>query len=272
MQLTPNIYVETRYSGANVSCVSTSEGSILIESPHLPTDAMEWRKTCSEFGTVKYLINTESHSDHTNGAALYDVTVVAQELTREAIKKIDVDVTINTIRMIDPDGFSLMENFQYNLPKITFDERMTIYLGDHSFHLYHLPGHTIGQTAVHVPEERALFTGDNITHCEMGYLHEAEPFLWLESLQKLREFDVDYIVPGHGEPCTTDYIDTEERYVRDCIDAVQEAIDAGWSRDESIEKVYLPHPYPFEKGMEEHGPFLLRLSVGNLYDKLSCKK
>ena len=35
-------------------------------------------------------------------------------------------------------------------------------VGDHTFHCLWTPGHTPGQLAVHVPEERVVFTGDTI--------------------------------------------------------------------------------------------------------------
>ena len=67
MRLTPNIYVETGYRGANVSYVTTEQGIVMIDSPQRPTDAVAWRKQIEEKGQVRYLINTESHPDHFTG-------------------------------------------------------------------------------------------------------------------------------------------------------------------------------------------------------------
>ncbi|MDP2916486.1 MAG: hypothetical protein Q8O16_00990 [Dehalococcoidia bacterium] len=36
MKLTNNVYVETKYSGANVSYVSTKDGVVMIDSPQKP--------------------------------------------------------------------------------------------------------------------------------------------------------------------------------------------------------------------------------------------
>ncbi len=44
MQLTDNVYVETAYMGANVGFVTTEHGIVMIETPQLPTDAIQWRE------------------------------------------------------------------------------------------------------------------------------------------------------------------------------------------------------------------------------------
>ena len=39
---------------------------------------------------------------------------------------------------------------------------LTLHVGAHTFNLLWTPGHTPGQTTVHVPEERVAFTGDTL--------------------------------------------------------------------------------------------------------------
>ena len=158
------------------------------------------------------------------------------------------------------------------MPTITFSKSLNLYLGRHSFHLMHMPGHTVSQTAVFVPEERVVFTGDNVTCRVQGFLHEADPFAWLESLQKIGELEVDYIVPGHGEPCDKSYLKEEADYIQGCLDAVRKAIDRGWTRDEAVARVSLPSKYPLEEGCEDVAPMFLRISVANLYDRLSRRQ
>ena len=43
-QLTNNIFVETKWSGANVGCIVTAEGLVMIDTPHCPSDAVVWKK------------------------------------------------------------------------------------------------------------------------------------------------------------------------------------------------------------------------------------
>ncbi len=56
----------------------------------------------------------------------------------------------------------ICHTYRIKLPTITFDQSMRLYVGNHTFELIHLPGHTASETAVFIPEERTVFTGDNI--------------------------------------------------------------------------------------------------------------
>jgi len=56
-QLTKNIYIETGWPGANVGCIVTSEGVVMVDTPGNPSDAMKWKREVESKGTIKYLIN-----------------------------------------------------------------------------------------------------------------------------------------------------------------------------------------------------------------------
>ena len=269
MQLTTNVYVETRFLGANVGYVTTEDGVVMIDTPQRPIDAVTWLKEIEAKGLIRYLVNLEPHDDHCAGNFLITAPAVAHEKTREAMLAVDINQFIKTIAVIDPDGLSLIDKSRFNVPSITFSECLMLYLGRHSFHLIHLPGHTAGQIAVFVPEEKVVFTGDNVTYRIRGFLHEADPFAWLESLKRIGELEVDYIVPGHGEVCDKSYLKEQARYVQDCLDTVKKAIDQGWTKAESIARVALPSYYPLDGGSESVAPQLLQISVSRLYDWLS---
>ena len=71
-----------------------------------------------------------------------------------------------------------------------------------------MPGHSPGSIADHVPAANAVFVGDALTtrHVLTGRsgLQPApftdEPDLALESLGKLADLDVQWVLPGHGTP------------------------------------------------------------------------
>ncbi len=269
IQLTPNVYIETGYFGANVSCVSTDDGLVLIDTPARPTDAVAWRKAVESKGKLKYLINLESHDDHYAGSFFFDVPAVAHEISRKAMLAADINHIKGMLRAMDPAGLYLIKDYKVNVPVITFSEYLTLHLGKHSFHLIFLPGHSAGQIAVFVPEEKVVFTGDNVTYKRRGFLHEADPFAWLESLKRIGELDADYIVPGHGDVCDKSYLKEEAKYVQDCMDVVKKAIDQGWTKDEAVDKVALPDYFPLDEGSDEVATMLFRMSIANLYDRLS---
>ena len=72
-QIGANFYVEDRFSlspgyhGCNPAFVTTAEGVVMLDTPMLPTDAVEWRKEIAKRGEVRYIINTHHHLDHITG-------------------------------------------------------------------------------------------------------------------------------------------------------------------------------------------------------------
>ena len=267
-QLTPNVYVETGFHGANVGYVTTGDGLVMIETPFLPTDAVAWRKEIDSRGTLRYLINTEPHHDHFAGGFFFNAPAVAHEKTREAMLSADLNQIRDIVAKIDPDGLPLMDNYQVKVPAITFSEHLTLHLGRHSFRLLHMPGHSVGQTSVFLPEERVVFTGDNVTYKMQGFLHDADPFAWLESLKRLDELEVDHIVPGHGEVCDRSYLKEQTDFIQGCVDVVKEAIDQGWTKDEAIARVVFPSPYPHDPDAAQVEQELTKAGIANLYDRL----
>ncbi len=270
-KIRPNIYVETKLQGCNPGFVVTDEGIVMIDAPQSPTAALKWRELMESKGKVQYLINTEHHSDHTAGNFLFSATGIAHQKTREAISSLPLDVIRQRIKDIDPKGFPLMDGFYYKMPSITFSDRLTLYLGKVTLELIHLPGHTAGETAVYIPEERIVFTGDNIFHKVQAFFYQAYPEDWLRSLKKIGELDVDTIVPGHGEICDKSYLREQASYIEEWMEAVRKAIQQGLSKKEAQEKIppsFLPR-YPMDIGLQARGLEVMGMNVDRLYDLLS---
>ena len=84
-QLTANVFIETGLKGANHGVVTTSDGLVLIDTPHKPSDAVRLKGEIERLGCLRYIINTEPHGDHWTGNAFFDVPVVAHEGVRSRI-------------------------------------------------------------------------------------------------------------------------------------------------------------------------------------------
>lgn len=161
-QLTANVFVETKLKGANHGIVATSDGIVLIDTPHKPSDAMRLKGEIGRRGQLRYIINTEPHGDHWTGNAFFDVPVVAQQGVRTRILGTDLAAHCARVGSFGPDEPALLENYKANVPVITFDSEMTLHVGNHTFRMIHMPGHTPYQAAVIVEEEGVVFTSDNI--------------------------------------------------------------------------------------------------------------
>lgn len=267
-QITDNVYVETGLRGCNPGFVITEDGIVMIDSPQRPSDTLKWRDEMKGKGEICYLINTEPHPDHITGNFFFPETVVAHQGTREAFCSLSVNMIMDRIKAIDPEELPLMEGYFLKAPSITFSERLFLYLGHHSFELIHLPGHTASQIAVYIPEERVVFTGDNVFHKVQTFLHQSYPDEWLRSLKRIGDLDVDLIVPGHGGVCDKNYLKEQASFIEEWTEAVREAIRQGLSKEEAQAKISFLDRYPMDIGLAARGPEVQRMNVERLYDVL----
>jgi cyclase len=257
--------VETGFRGCNTSFVVTGEGVVIIDTPMVPADAKKWRDEATKHGPIRYVINTEPHTDHAAGNCWFNAPVVAQAGTRQALLDVKTEDLAGSLKNMAPDSLPLDPAFRYRLPEITFSDRLTLYLGNHSFQLINLPGHTASETAVYVPEEKIVFTGDNL-NLRIPIFIKSLPYAWLESLRRIQELEVERVVPGHGEVSSKSCIPPMAEAVQYWIDSVKAAIDKGWSLEETLEKVTFADKYPFAKAPPMN--VMVRNSVVDLYQSL----
>ena len=52
-KLKGSTYVETGFEGANVGCVNTEQGLILVDTPHVPTEIHQWKETLTKLNKTK---------------------------------------------------------------------------------------------------------------------------------------------------------------------------------------------------------------------------
>jgi cyclase len=266
-KITDNVYVESEISRCNTSLVVTREGVVVVDTPMVPANAKKWAKEAARFGPIRYVINTEPHGDHVSGNCYMGGTLVAHEGTRDAILASKLDDFTGMLKMMEPDSLPLDKDFRYRPPEITFSQQLTLYLGSHSFHLIKIPGHTPCQTAVYVPEERLVFTGDNVVYKEMPFFRQAVPEEWLKSLRKLQKLDVDKVVPGHGKVCDKSYLREMHKIITTWMDTVADAIAQGMTLEEAQEKVKLAEKFPWLP-RDERTAGVIRMNVARLYEVL----
>jgi len=270
-QLTDRVFYMNRYP--TVGIVVTSGGVVAIDGPMKPGDAIEWRDFIASKGPLRYNINTEHHQDHiTSNWYLKADKIISSEVTYSDFLTSLTSLEVTRERMLnyDPGCGDLLEGYEIRWPDITFKSRMTLRLGGETFHLIHSPGHTRGQTVVHAVEARVAFTADNITPGNYPFFHSAAVWEWFESLALLESLDVDWYVPGHGEPCGKDEFPRQREIMFDIINEIKELKNRGLGREEVQERVnYIDRPgldHPRVLGPRAYE--LQKGGVGNIYDAL----
>ena len=278
------VMTDVTLRGCNPSYVVTSDGVVVIDTPQLPTKAVAMRQEAEAHGPIRYLINTEHHVDHIFGNHFFKGagTVVNHrglyDLFMGAGQKPDAyDYAAEAIPTDDPDGASLLPGrdeylADLNNGKIVFTGDLTLRVGDHTFRVLHTPGHTPGQVAVHVPEERVVFTGDTVFSACQTWLMTSDVDQWLIALERIRALDVDHVIPGHGPVTTLAYLDTQRSVLLEWKSAVATAVAKGWTRQETIERVDFRDRFgPVDVGQGYMMDHIQTQNAGSLWDKFTAR-
>ena len=130
---------------------------------------------------IKQILLTHTHPDHSPGTRLLqdniDVPVFA--LITESSK--DQDITFTPERILI-DG-EIIANEYYSIEVI------------------HTPGHASNHLCYLLKDEKLLFTGDHIMDGSTVVIAPPDGSMqdYIDSLAKLKEYDLNKIAPGHGE-------------------------------------------------------------------------
>ena len=173
---------------------------------------------------VRTLINTHHHGDHTFGNYLFDsATIIAHDNAREAMKAWGEP---KSEPFWDPVDWGHIE---IEPPFVTFTDEVNLYIDDLPCVVRHVgtPAHTTNDSVVWIPERRVLFSGDLVFNGGTPFLVQGSVSGAIVALERLRDLGAETIVPGHGEVCGPDAIDTVLGYVRFVRDVAARGHAAG---------------------------------------------
>lgn len=280
-KVTSNVWTDTTLRGCNPSMVLTDDGVVVIDTPQLPTKAVAMREEAEGHGPIRYVINTEHHVDHIFGNYYFrgagDIVHhqgVADNFMEVTPSLDSFDYAYEAVPTDDPDGKAIFPDRDAYFADpgratITFTGDLTLTVGDHTFELLHTPGHTPGQIAVHVPQERVVFTGDTIFSECQTWLMGSNVTEWLAALDRIAKLDVDWVVPGHGDVVTPQYLARQRTNLLDWVTAVTDAVAKGWTREETVERVNFAERYPVDIGQGYMMKHIQTLNAGSLWDKIT---
>lgn len=276
IEIDSNILVETEHLGSNNAIVSTSEGLVLIDAPHRPSDAVRWRRLVESQGETVFLIHTDHHIDHTMGNVFLPGRIVAQEMTRDLLKnKAPTRQYISDLLdVIDPAGkMYIQDDYRVRLPSVTFQKSMTLHVGGIDFELSHHPGHTLNSTMIYLPQQQVAFTGDLVCELSLPAFIEADTFAWIEAVKHIETMDIRHLVPGHGKVSTIDEARRFRRKMEDLIGEVETRIDRGMAKSAVADEVAYEDKIHISTGGSPDYPqhlidLFMRKSIETIYDHI----
>jgi glyoxylase-like metal-dependent hydrolase (beta-lactamase superfamily II) len=195
-------YQAQRRIGVNVYLIDGGSEFALIDVGFLDDlqDVLELiRKMDFRFATCKMIVATHADVDHTQGLMrareILKTDVAAHPKAVVALEEGD---EILTFARIDAQGIRIP------IPPckvdLTINEGDVIEIGDKTLEVWSTPGHTPGQLAFRMGN--LLFSGDNIFRDgSVGFIdahHGSNLPDFISSLTRIRDSDVEYLLPSHG--------------------------------------------------------------------------
>lgn len=198
--------------------------------------------------SIGQVVNTHANGDHTHGNHLLEnAEIIASEASAREMESVTPAMLAQLkaagaagqlgvagsyfAEIFAPFDFAHVEE---RAPTRTFCGHERLDVGGRTVDLIEVgPAHTAGDVLVHVPQAKAVFTGD-ILFIEGTPIMWAGPVSnWIAACERIIAMDVDVIVPGHG-PLTdkagvrevADYLAYINREARARYDAGLTAADA----------------------------------------------
>jgi glyoxylase-like metal-dependent hydrolase (beta-lactamase superfamily II) len=229
-----------------VIALASKKGIVVIDTGKSPTLTEKYRKVIErEFGRndFAYVINTHFHFDHTSGNQIFpESVIIAHETSPERMRQFDrarpnfvvqrravITQWENQLKALEPDSEGaqrfrdlistaeimcddLENNYLLTLPSLTFNDRMTLDMGDLTLNLLYFGEglHTGDDIIIHCPEEKLLFTGDLFYKGSMSiaFSSQFDAPRWIEVMNEVLEDEdaVEWVYDCHNGRMSGEFI------------------------------------------------------------------
>ena len=271
-QITANTLVETELKGANHGFVTTSDGIVMIDSPHKPSDALKLKAEIARRGRLRYIINTEPHGDHWTGNAFFDVPVVAHEGVRTRILETNMEEHVARVATFGPEEPKLLEGYRPNAPVDHVQGRHDAARGQpHLRDDPHARPHGVTRRRSASRRKASSFTSDNIFHKCHTWLQEANPDEWLVALESLRNLKEEVVRAG-PRPGLRQGVSRRAGLVHPGVEGLRPESDRARHDKGRGHRALtaMTDRYPMDVGQDGMAPSVMKRNVANLYDYLTA--
>ncbi|MGE5138474.1 MAG: MBL fold metallo-hydrolase [Rudaea sp.] len=196
-RVTDNIFIfqSEAYAQVNAGAIMTDEGTVVIDTlpyPRETREMLEFLRKESKRG-IRYVLNTHYHADHVYGNFLFpEADIISSERCRELLRK-SGEKNLNEAKQQTPE----LSEVTLRLPNITLPDRASIHLGGMVMRIMPLPGHSPDGIGVYVEGDKVLFAGDAVM--AIPYIFWGDREILTNTLNQIREMNLESIVQGHGE-------------------------------------------------------------------------
>jgi cyclase len=260
-EVATNTYAYLQYDGSwgisNAGFLEGEDGLLVIDATLVASMAQAFIDQIRRVSPkpFRHLVNTHSHPDHTGGNRLFTgAEIISHRICREemvrglarppsppgaappgpmaAMRTPAMDRMFQQISD-DPDRYIA-------LPTVTYEDSLSLLYGDTEVQLlYYGPAHTFGDTLVYIPESRVLFAGDVAFFYSMPLAAAGKIGSWIKVIDRIRDMDVDLIVPGHGPTGGKQELEDEREYFEFVTEQTRSCFERGMSPEEAVKAIDL---------------------------------
>ncbi len=251
----------------NRGIISQGGSVLVVDSGVAPTEATPLRAAAQEYRKegALYLFNTHPHGDHVYGNQVFaDSPIIAHEGVRN-------DLVTNGERTLadwkqNPRMAAYVSDVTITPPTMTFQEKMTVFVGDIEVQLLYLGiAHSPSDSVAWLPQSRTLFTGDLLFNAIAPALPPGgNSAHWIHALEQLEQLGAEQAIPGHGPIQTPAALADLRHWFITLRAQVGEAIASGWDRETTITKVAQQIQEVAPRGASERLP----RSIGQVFDEM----
>jgi glyoxylase-like metal-dependent hydrolase (beta-lactamase superfamily II) len=202
-ELADGVYAYTAQGDPNLGAIVGPESVLCIDALATPAAAHGWLAELREITDkpVEWLVLSHYHAVRTLGASAFEARhIVCHTGTDHWISERGLQDWESEHRRM-PRLFRQPESIPgLAQPDLSFADSLTLTLGNRRVELRWLgPGHTIGDTAVWLPDDRILFAGDLVEANAAPYAGDGVIEPWsTTTLDAVASLGADVLVPGRG--------------------------------------------------------------------------
>jgi glyoxylase-like metal-dependent hydrolase (beta-lactamase superfamily II) len=200
---------------SNAGLVVDGDASLLVDTLFdlkLTREMLaEMRRVLPAGGQIDTLVNTHGDSDHCYGNQLLGgARIIASERTAAEIGEPPPQLMAALVAQAPAMGelgaffLECFGSFDFGGielvgPQETFNGELALTVGSRELRLLEVgPAHTGGDTLVHAPAEKILFSGDILFAGAHPIVWTGPTSNWIAACERILALGVDTIVPGHG--------------------------------------------------------------------------
>ena len=239
VELDTGIYAWLHHNLTNSGFIVGDESVLIIDSLRVPSFAKELLIDIKHVTTkpVKYVIDTHSHWDHSWGNEVFpDATIIGHlncysEMTDMKWNEAWRDSVISDAAPWS-DEASIVN---ITPPNLTYATSMSLYFGQREITLHYLgKAHTSGDTFIHLPKEKLLFTGDVAQNMGIPYFGDCYPEDWPATDDRMISLDVDRFTSGHGPVGTYKNLVDARNFIHQLTDFMRQAKNEGQNESQTV--------------------------------------